>query len=171
MPKHPDVGRFPVRVESPEHWIELFAEAFEAGNFASVARLAELTHPRYRAVQPQNPDAVGPEGMLNFFARVYALMPDLRGEIVEAHTYDNGVYIEVRLVGTIAGRPLSWISCDRFWFDDGLVKGRVSFYDPTSLAVAVATRPRAWGRWWQSGLGYPVRKVAARLDPRLATAD
>jgi predicted SnoaL-like aldol condensation-catalyzing enzyme len=156
----------PVRVESPEHWVELFAQAFGAGSFASVARLAELTHPDYRAVQPQAPDALGPDGMLDFFARVYALVPDLRGEVIEANVYDGGVYVEVRLTGTIAGRPVTWVACDRFWFEDGLVKGRVTYFDPTSLFAAVATQPRAWRRWWRSGLGSPTRRIAARLDPR-----
>ncbi|MET0704623.1 MAG: nuclear transport factor 2 family protein [Mycobacterium sp.] len=164
---HPD--RFPTRIDSPQHWVELFVQAFGAGNFPSVARLAELTHPEYRAVQPQAPDAVGPDGMLDYFARVYALMPDLRGEVIEANVYDGGVYIEVRLTGAIAGRSVTWVACDRFWFQDGLVKGRVTYFDPTVLFAAVAQRPRAWRRWWQSGLGTPQRNVAQHLDPRVPT--
>ncbi|XAY05201.1 hypothetical protein DSM112329_02046 [Paraconexibacter sp. AEG42_29] len=156
-------------MESPEHWIKLFGQAFAAGSFASVARLAALTHPGYRAVQPQAPDALGPEGMLDFFARVYALVPDLRGEVVEANVYDGGVYVDVRLGGTIGGRPVSWVACDRFWFEDGLVKGRVTYFDPLPLFGAVAMRPRSWRRWWQSGLGFPTRKVSGSVDPRFST--
>ncbi|WP_051472059.1 nuclear transport factor 2 family protein [Patulibacter minatonensis] len=161
---------FPTRVESPTHWVEVFRRAFGAGDFASVARLAELTHPDYRAVQPQAPDALGPAGMLDFFARVYALVPDLRGEVVDAHVHDGGVHIEVRLSGTVGGRPVGWVACDRFWFEDGFVKGRTTYFDPIPLFAAVATRPRAWRRWWRSGLGLPTRRIAGRLDPRGRTA-
>lgn len=161
---------FPTRVEGPEHWVLLFTDAFAAGNFVSVARLAEVTHPEYRAVQPQAPDALGPTGMLDFFARVYALMPDLRGEVLQANVFDAGVYIEVRLTGTIGGRPMTWEACDRFWFQDGLVVGRVTYYDPIPLLTAVATRPRSWRRFWRSGLGLPRRRIAASADPRLPPA-
>lgn len=169
-PSAPTHGsRSPTRVESPEHWLELFVQAFDAGSFAAVARLAEVTHPDYRAVQPQTPDALGPEGMLDFFARVYALVPDLRGEVIEANVYDGGIYIEVRLTGTIGGRPVTWDACDRFWFEDGLVKGRMTYFDPIVLFAAVAQRPRAWRRWWRSGLGLPTRTIAKQLDPRVST--
>lgn len=151
------------RVESLEHWVELFAEAFAAGQYASVARLAEFTHPKYRGKQPRTPDAIGPAGLLEFFARVYALVPDLRGEVLHANVFDGGVYIEVRLSGTIGGRPAAWSACDRFWLQDGLVIGRVTYLDPLDLIATVALRPRAWRRWWRSGLGPPSRRIAKSL--------
>lgn len=158
------------RIKSPAHWVELFAEAFDAGDYAGVARLSEFTHPDYRGVQPQTPDAVGPAGLLDFFARVYALVPDLRGDILQANVYDDGVYIEVRLSGTLGGRPVAWETCDRFWFEDGLVKGRVTYMDPLPLLTTIARRPRAWRRWWRSGLRHPTRRVAKRVDARLREA-
>jgi hypothetical protein len=144
----------------------LFAEAFGTGRYDSVARLAEYTHPQYRGVQPRTPDAVGPAGLLDFFARVYALVPDMRGEVLQANIFDGGVYIEVRLSGTVGGRPVTWDTCDRFWFQDGLVIGRVTYLDPLELLTPVACRPRAWRRWWASGLGPPSRRIAQRFDPR-----
>jgi hypothetical protein len=98
---------------------------------------------------------------------VYALVPDLRGEVVHANIYEGGgVYIEARLSGTIGGRRVTWDSCDRFWFQDGLVKGRVTYFDPLDLLATVAGRPRAWPRWWRSGFGPPSRRISRRVDPR-----
>jgi hypothetical protein len=161
-----DIGPQGPRVDSPEHWVELFTAAFGAGQYDSVAGLAEYTHPEYRGVQPQTPDAVGPAGLLDFFARVYALVPDLRGEVLHAKVFDGGVYVEVRLSGCLCGRPVTWDACDRFWLQDGLVIGRVSYLDPTVLLSKVAGHPRAWRRWWHSGLGPPSRPIAKHLDPR-----
>ncbi|MGW5109480.1 nuclear transport factor 2 family protein [Nocardia sp. NPDC004123] len=157
---------FPDRVRDPGHWVELFTAAFAAGRFDVVADLALVTHPDYVAVQPGTPPAVGPAGLLDFFARVYALAPDMRGEVLAANVFDGGVYIEVRLTGTVGGRPLTWDACDRFWFEDGLVRGRVTYLDPLPLFAAIALRPRGWGRWWRSGLGFPARGISAQLDPR-----
>lgn len=103
-----------LRADSAAHWIELFTEAFAAGHYGAVARLAEFTHPEYRGVQPRMPDAVGRASLLDFFARVYALVPDLRGEVLHANIYDGGVYIEARLSGTLGGRRVTWHTCDRF---------------------------------------------------------
>ena len=86
-----------LRVDSAANWIELFTEAFGTGHYAAVARLAEFTHPAYRGVQPRSPDAVGRASLLDFFARVYALVPDLRGDVLHANIYDGGVYIEARV--------------------------------------------------------------------------
>lgn len=156
---------FPVRIDSPEHWIEIFTEAFAAGTFDSVARLRLLTHPEYRAVQPHTPVAVGPEGLVDLFSRVYAAIPDFRGEVLAANVFNGGVYIEVRLSGTVGGKLVTWDACDRFWFEDGLVVGRVTYLDPTPLLSAVALRPRAWLRSWRSGLGFPRRPIAEKLRP------
>ncbi|MFJ9370715.1 nuclear transport factor 2 family protein [Nocardia sp. NPDC101769] len=160
---------FPTRIDSPEQWVEVFTEAFGAGAYESVARLHRLTHPNYQAVQPHTPVAIGPAGLLDLFSRVYALMPDFRGEVIAANVFDGGVHIEVRLSGTLGGKPVTWDACDRFWFEDGLVRGRVTYLDPTQLIGAVVLRPRAWLRWWRSGLGLPRRSIDQRLIPGHST--
>ncbi|MCK8642377.1 nuclear transport factor 2 family protein [Mycobacterium colombiense] len=162
-----DMRSVVLRVDSAAHWIELFTEAFRAGHYAAVARLAEYIHPEYRGVQPRMPDAVGRASLLDIFARVYALVPDLRGEVLHANIYDGGVYIEARLSGTLGGRRVTWNTCDRFWFQDRLVKGRVTYFDPLDLLASVAGQPRAWRRWWRSGLGPPSRRISKRVDPRV----
>jgi hypothetical protein len=154
------------RVDSAAHWIELFTQALGAGHYAALARLVEFIHPEYTGVQPRTPDVVGRASLLALFARVYALVPDLRGQVLHANIYDGGVYIEARLSGTLGGRRMTWKTCDRFWFEDGLVKGRVTYFDPLDLLASVAGRPRAWRRWWRSGLGPPSRRISKRVDPR-----
>jgi len=152
-----------LRIRDPRHWVELFANAFGRGSFEAVAELARFTHPEFRGRQPQTPDAVGPEGLLDFFARVYALIPDLRGTILRTTFFDDGVYIEVRLSGTLGGRPVEWEACDRFHFKDGLVAERMTYLDPLPLFQAIAARPNSWRTWWRSGLGLPIR--ARRSSP------
>lgn len=162
-PTEHGVSEEPARIENPEQWVELFTAAFATGSFTDVAALRRVVHPDYYAVQPQTPDARGPDGFLDLFTRVYALIPDLRGEVLHANVFDGGVYIEVRLSGTLGGKPVSWEACDRFRFADGLVIGRTTYLDPLPLFSAVARRPRAWVRWWRSGLGAPTRRTHARL--------
>lgn len=158
------MSALPTRIESSGHWVELFAAAFAAGDFTSVAALRRLVHPDYHAVQSQAPDAHGPDGFLDLFKRVYALVPDLRGEVLYTNVFDDGVYIEVRLSGTLGGKPVTWDACDRFRFAGGLVIGRTTYLDPLPLFSAVARRPRAWTRWWRSGLGAPTRSTHSRFN-------
>jgi hypothetical protein len=54
------------------------------------------------------------------------------------------VWIEVRLSGTLAGRPFSFSSADKITLRDGRATERVAFMDPSPMVAAALTRPRAW---------------------------
>jgi limonene-1,2-epoxide hydrolase len=134
----------PTRIESPEQWVEIFSELWKSGSYERFARYAWVVHPDCRFVQPGFPTAHGPEGFLELFRVVFALMPDATAQIHRGGGDGDGAYIEFTLTGTLGGRPLSVDMCDVFRFQDGLMIERVSYFDPAPFRRAVLTRPRAW---------------------------
>lgn len=130
-----------------EAFVEAFAEGWRAPNHLErmVAHFQPMLAPDVRLVQPQIPTLVGREQFRTGFAEpLFALMPDLHGEVEGWAADGELVYIQIRLEGTLAGRPATFSSCDRITLRDGLIAERVAFSDPTPLVVAVLTRPRAW---------------------------
>jgi ketosteroid isomerase-like protein len=130
---------------------EAFVEAFQEGWRApgSAAGLVESfvpwLHEDVRLVQPQIPTLVGYEEFRTGFADpLFELMPDLHGEVVDWAARGNVVYIEVRLSGTLAGKPFEFTSLDKITLRDGRATERVAFMDPSPVVVAAVTRPRAW---------------------------
>lgn len=131
--------------------VEAFVEAFAAGWGAPndlermVAHFTPMLDPQVRLVQPQIPDLVGHEEFRTGFAEpLFALMPDLHGEVEHWAARDDVVYIQVVLHGTMGGRPAEFRSCDRITLRDGLIAERVAFMDPSPLLQAAVTRPRVW---------------------------
>ncbi len=87
-------------------------------------------------------------------ARLLAFLPDLRGEVTNWAGHIDVVYIDIACTATSAGRPLRFRTIDRLIIDtDGKIRERDSFLDPTPLILTIAGRPRAWPRWWRSGIG------------------
>lgn len=79
------------------------------------------------------------------FADLFSLIPDLTAEVQRWGATGDGVLIEFTARGTLAGRGISWRAVDRFTLDEnGLASERVSYFDSAPLALALATRPRAW---------------------------
>jgi ketosteroid isomerase-like protein len=130
-----------------EAFVEAFAEGWRAPNDLErmVAHFTPMLTPDVRLVQPQIPTLVGREQFRTGFAEpLFALMPDLHGEIEGWAARGDVVYIQIQLRGTLAGRPAGFRSCDRITLRDGLMAERVAFMDPTPIVTAVLTRPRAW---------------------------
>jgi len=130
-----------------EAFVEAFAEGWRAPNDVErmVAHFTPMFTPDARMVQPQLPTLVGREQFRSGFAEpLYALIPDLHGEVEGWAAREDVVYIQVALHGTLGGRPVNFRSCDRITLRDGLMAERVVFMDPTPLFAATLTRPRAW---------------------------
>jgi ketosteroid isomerase-like protein len=130
-----------------EAFVEAFAEGWRAPGSAAglVAGFAPWLHEDVRLVQPQIPDLVGHEDFRTGFAEpLFELMPDLRGEVVSWASRGDLVWIEVRLHGTLAGRPFEFTSADKITLREGKVAERVAFMDPSPMLAAALTRPRAW---------------------------
>jgi hypothetical protein len=75
--------------------------------------------------------------------------------VVRWGAHGDDLFIELRLRGTLGGRPIAWTVVDRFRLRDGKATERQSYFDPAPLVKAVLTRPKAWPVFWRS-------QVAAR---------
>jgi ketosteroid isomerase-like protein len=133
--------------EAAQAWVLAFAEGWLAP--ASADAFADHFQPWFdphiRLIQPQLPTLVGHQAFRERFARpLFALIPDLDGQVERFAIGTDCAYIELTLRGTLGGRPIAWRVCDRATLRDGLVVERESYFNPTPLLRGILTRPRAW---------------------------
>jgi ketosteroid isomerase-like protein len=133
--------------EAAQAWVAAFAEGWRAP--ASADAFADHFRPWFdphiRLAQPQLPTLVGHRAFRERFARpLFALIPDLHGQVERTAVGADCAYIELTLRGTLGGRPVALRVCDRTTLRDGLVVERESYFDPLPLLRAILTRPRAW---------------------------
>ena len=106
-------------------------------------------------VQPLLPTARGVPAFRAQFDGIFAAMPDLRGEVLAWGETDDGVLIDLALRGTLGGRPVELITCDRVVLRDGLMAERHARMDVLPLvraSMASPARPgRCCGRWPERG--------------------
>ena len=133
--------------EAAQAWVLAFAHGWLAPTSADAFadHFQPWFDPHIRLIQPQLPTLVGHHAFRERFARpLFALIPDLDGQVERFAIGANCAYIELTLRGTLGGRPVAWRVCDRATLHDGLVVERESYFDPTPLLRAVLTRPQAW---------------------------
>jgi hypothetical protein len=119
-----------------------FAEFWRA---PAPERLDTVLAPQVRLVAPMTPTTQTLEDGKRAFAELFELIPDLTGDIHRWGATGDGVLIEFTLSGTAGGGPISWHAVDRFVLgEDGLATERISYFDPTPIALTLARRPRAW---------------------------
>jgi ketosteroid isomerase-like protein len=137
--------------DSPaESWLAGFAEGWRApsGPHAFAGHFREMLATDVRLIQPGLPTLIGRRAFEEQFVKpLFALIPDLHGEVERWAARNDTLYIELTLRGTLAGRALSWRACDRVTLRDGVATERESYFDPAPLIRAVATRPRIWPRY------------------------
>ena len=105
-----------------------------------------------RLVQPLAPVMHGLAEVRETFARIFASLPDLCGEVDRWSVREDVLFIEFRLRATIGGRLFEWPAVDRFRLArDGRASERVTWFDSLPLVLAMVTRPRAWPRLVRSG--------------------
>jgi SnoaL-like domain len=119
-------------------------------------RLSLVLADRVRLIAPMTPvTGTLAEGQ-RAFAGLFELIPDLTGEMHRWGATADGVLIEFTLSGTAGGKPISWSAVDRFVLaEDGLATERVTYFDSLPVALAAATRPRAWPAFLRSRLRQP----------------
>ncbi|HEY2334673.1 MAG TPA: nuclear transport factor 2 family protein [Solirubrobacterales bacterium] len=87
------------------------------------------------------------------FAELFELISGMTAEVHRWGATPDGVLIEFTISGVAGGKPISWGAIDRFVLgEDGLATERVSYFDSGPIAIAVATRPRAWPAFLRSRL-------------------
>jgi hypothetical protein len=107
-----------------------------------------------RFVQPMLPNGVGAEHWWAESSRILALLPDLRAEVLDWSGSGESLFIHLRFSATLAGRPMTWEAVDLLRVSpEGQAVFRESFFDSVPVAATVIRRPRAWLRWWRSGVG------------------
>jgi hypothetical protein len=104
--------------------------------------LAALAAPGVRLVQPGMRTVHGKEAWREAVRELLELVPDLRAEVLRWGATDDGVLIEFTLRGTLARRPYEWTLVDRIVLEDGLVKERISYFDPLPVTLESLKAPR-----------------------------
>ena len=148
-----------------ERWVAAFAEGWRAprGPEQFAQHVRAWLSPEIRLIQPQLPVAVGHRAFEDQFVRpLFALMPDIRGDVERWADRGETLYIELTLHATLGGRPLSWRVCDRVTLRDGVAIDRESYFDPTPLLATLARAPRAWPRF----LRVQATRLASHLRER-----
>jgi ketosteroid isomerase-like protein len=93
-------------------------------------------------VQPLAAPVRGPAGLRALFEPLFTAIPDLRGDVVRWGETGDGVLVELRLHGTMGGRPIDWTVVDRIVLRGGTIAGRTSYFDPLPLIGAMLRAPR-----------------------------
>jgi hypothetical protein len=134
------------RLRDPQHLLELITRAFAGGSYDAITPLAQFIDPQFVGRAPQSPDAHGPAGWLSFFARLYSLAPDLKGEVLRSAAAPSGdsLYVELRLSGTLKGQNITVDVCDHITLRNGLITARVTYFDPLPLLLTALSHPTAW---------------------------
>jgi hypothetical protein len=114
----------------------------------------ELVADDVELVQPMLRDGHGRELWWDEAARLVALLPDLRADVLNWSGREDTVYIHVEFRATLGGKPFTWRAVDHIRIaPDGTLLRRESYFDSAPLTLTVLLRPRAWPRWWRSGIG------------------
>ncbi|GAB3588149.1 hypothetical protein GCM10027445_68930 [Amycolatopsis endophytica] len=117
--------------------------------------------------QPMVPPARGRAAWWGEAERLLGFLPDLRGDVLAWAGREDRLFIELRLAGTLRGKPLAFRAVDELWLSaDGWVVRRDSFFDSAPVAAAVALRPGSWLAWWRSGLGPALGRRRLLRSPR-----
>lgn len=138
-------------VADPADFAARFASYWQA---PSVDGLDALLAPDVRLVAPMMPMTRTLADGKRAFASLLVLVPDLSAEVHSWGATEDGLLIDFTLAGTVAGVPVAWQAIDRIVLgEDGLATERISFFDPTPLALRVIRHPRTWPAFVRSRLG------------------
>ena len=137
----------------PRSAAECVARFEETWANPSAERLAALAHPAVVLVQPAMRTLRGRAEAERGWGELFQAMPDLRGEVHRWSGDDQVVFIELTLRATVARRPFEWTLVDRIRLEDGLVRERVSYFDPTPLLLETLKSPSKWPRLIRLMLG------------------
>jgi ketosteroid isomerase-like protein len=123
-------------------FVERFVDLWSA---PSAERLTAAMAPDVVLKAPASPTIRGREQASALWTALFRALPDLRGEVHRWTPTEDGVVIELTLSATVARRRFGWPLVD--WIrltDDGLIRERVSYFDPLPLALEMLKTPRKW---------------------------
>jgi ketosteroid isomerase-like protein len=131
----------PSKLAATDPFVDRFAAAWTSRD---AERLGALLHPEVVLEQPMMPVVRGRQAAVQALAGFLALIPDLQITVHDALTRDNVVFIAFGFAGTIGKRRVDWRLVDRIELTDGLVRSRVSYFDPRPLSRAILSQPSLW---------------------------
>jgi hypothetical protein len=149
-------------------WVAAFAEGWRApsGADAFVEHFRPLLTEGVRLVQPGLRTLVGRDAFEREFARpLFALVPDLHGQVESWAARAETLYIEITLTGSVGRSSVSWRACDRVTLRDGLALERESYFDAAALLAAIALHPTLWPRLLRIRLRAALRTLNPRRTP------
>jgi ketosteroid isomerase-like protein len=160
----------PVAEQRAQDWAWGFTEGWSspAGPQAFVEHFRPLLAEDIVLRQPQLPPTVGFEAFeRDFVAPLFALFPDIRGEVKRWVSDGETLYIELTLRGTlVGGHALAWRVCDRVMLRDGVAIERESYFDPSPLLAAIVRSPRAWPAFIRLRAGRAINRIATTRRTR-----
>ncbi len=148
------------RDDSVAGFVERFGAAWGAGA-EGLRGFEQLVTPDVLLVQPLLPTARGIPAFRAQFDGVFAAMPDLRGEVLAWGEIDGGVLIDLALRGTLGGRSVELVTCDRIVLRGGLMAERHARMDVLPLVRASMASPAAAWPLLRSLAGSAKRPVQA----------
>jgi hypothetical protein len=107
------------------------------------ATLAALVTEDARLLQPARAPIVGRDAVREDFERLLQWQPHLHG-IVDDWAQRDRLYIALRLVFTLGGRPFELATVDAIVVRDGLMAERTANFDSLALVLAVLRHPSEW---------------------------
>ena len=156
------------RAEVARAWVEAFTEGWRApaGADAFADHFEPLLDPDVRLIQPMLPAINGlAEWRAGFLKPTFTMFPGLRGEVHGWASSGDVVYIDFDLIAPIGRRQVRWPVVDRFTLRDRRPIDRITYFDPTPLARAIATSPGTWPRLLRAQvqlLSYRLRRRRSR---------
>jgi hypothetical protein len=123
-------------------FVERFGAAWGAGA-EGLRGFEALVTPDVLLVQPLLPTARGLDGFRAQFDALFQALPDLRGEVLRWGATADGALIELALRGTLGGRAVELVTCDRIVLRDGLLAERHARMDVLPLVRAALASPLA----------------------------
>jgi hypothetical protein len=135
----------PAQTTAAEEFVAFFEELWRVGSSDPerfFTMLAERTTPDALMTQPMAGPAVGPPGQREIFGTLFEAIPDLRVDVTRWGATRDGALLEIRLHGTLGGRPVAWEAVDRFVLQGRDIAARHSYFDPLPLMRAMALAPR-----------------------------
>jgi limonene-1,2-epoxide hydrolase len=127
---------------TPEDFVAVFIEGWtKAQPDGFIDHFRPLSHGEVVASQPLLPTAIGPDAYMRSFRNTFALLRNVRIEVLDSAWAGDTVFIESKLRATLGGRALTLEVCDRFVLRDGLIYRRHAYFDPTPIVIGLLLRP------------------------------
>ena len=123
-------------------FVERFDAGWRRGREGFFEHFLPLADEDVLLTQPLMPSVRGHAAFCDFFAPLFAAMPDLHGEVRDWRPTGAGVEIELAIHGTLAGAAVELVSHDRIVLHDGRMLERHARLNPLPLLGAAMRHPR-----------------------------